>query len=390
LPEQNETSSTSQPDFFEENLEDLYENAPCGYVSTFPDGSFAKVNQTFLRWTGYQRHELLGGKRFQEMLTVAGRIFYETHVAPLLQMQGFVNEIAFDLLCRDGQRLPALISTVQKRDPSGAAILNRTTIFNASDRRQYERELQLARKKAEEALALRDQFLSLASHELKTPLTSLLGHIELLQRRVSKENSLNPRDQRTLQIIADQTQRLHKMIISLLDISRIERGQLMIEPAAIDICALVRRVVDEVQATLVDRRIVMLCMDQPLMIHGDDLRLEQALQNLLQNALKYSPEHTAIGVVVRQDQVRVYIDVHDRGIGIPQAALSHIFDRFYRAGNVDMSAVSGLGIGLYVVKQIVELHGGEVIVESTEGAGSTFTIALPLDGVPDGSVELAR
>src|ERR1051325_7494166 len=135
----------------EENLEDLYEHAPCGYVSTLPDGTFAKVNQTFLTWIGYQREELLAGKRFQDLLTVAGKIYYETHYTPLLRMQGFVNEIAFDLVCRDGQRLVVLLNSIQKRDVSGTPQLNRTTIFNASDRREYERELLLARTKAEQA-----------------------------------------------------------------------------------------------------------------------------------------------------------------------------------------------------------------------------------------------
>src|ERR1043165_9343115 len=92
----------------EESLEDLYEHAPCGYISMLPDGTFAKVNQTFLGWTGYQREELLGARRFQDLLTVAGKIFYETHYAPLLHMQGFVNEIAFDLVARDGRILPVL------------------------------------------------------------------------------------------------------------------------------------------------------------------------------------------------------------------------------------------------------------------------------------------
>ncbi len=379
MTQHNEPSGSTHEAIFEENLEDLYEHAPCGYVSTFPDGAFAKVNHTFLSWTGYQRKELLAGKRFQDLLTVAGKIYYETHYGPLLQMQGFVNEIAFDLICRDGHRLPVLVNTVQKRDETGTPLLHRTTIFDASDRRQYERELQLARRKAEEALALRNQFLSLASHELKTPLTTVLGYIELLQRRTSKENILNERDQRTLQIIADQTRRLNKMIISLLDISRIETGQLSIEQAPVDVCTLVARVVDDVQAMLPEREIDVLCPSHPLVIRGDELRLEQVLQNLVQNALKYSRPTARIGVVVRQSEAWAYVAVQDRGIGIPQDALPHLFNRFYRADNVDSAKVGGLGIGLYVVKQIVELHGGTVLVESTEGEGSTFTVALPLD-----------
>ena len=375
----NETSIAPYAAYLEENLEDLYEHAPCGYVSTLPDGTFAKVNHTFLSWTGYQRDELLAGKRFQDLLTVAGKIYYETHYAPMLQMQGFVNEIAFDLVRRDGERLPVLINTVQKQDASGSPLLYRTTIFDARERRQYERELQLARRKAEDALALRNQFLSLASHELRTPLTTVLGYIELLQRRVSKDNTLNERDQRTLQLIANQTQRLNKMIMSLLDISRIETGQLSIEPAPLDVCVLVKRIVDDVRATLGERHIEMLCPIHPCVIQGDELRLEQVFQNLVQNAVKYSPQHAPIGVVVRQYEGQVRVAVEDRGIGIPQAALPSLFQRFYRADNVDPTRISGLGIGLFVVKQIVELHGGEVMVESVEGKGSTFTVSLPLN-----------
>ncbi len=136
----------------EDDYEDLYEHAPCGYISTLPDGTFVKVNQTFLRWLGYDSHASLEQTRFQDILTVAGKIYHETHYLPLLQMQGYVNEIAFDVICRDGQRLPILINSVQRRDASGTVSIHRTTIFRSTNRRQYEQELQIARKKAEQAL----------------------------------------------------------------------------------------------------------------------------------------------------------------------------------------------------------------------------------------------
>lgn len=366
-------------ELLEESLEDLYEHEPCGYISTLPDGTFAKVNQTLLDWTGYQRKDLLGSKRFQDLLTVGGKIFYETHFAPLLHMQGAVKEIAFDLICQNGKQLPVLISSTQKRDASGKPLFNRTTIFNASDRREYERELQLARKKAEQALHMRDQFLSLASHELRTPLTSILGNMQLLQRRVIRENTLSARDQRTIQVIIEQTNRLNKMVLGLLDISRIETGQLAIEQQPVDVCVLVGRIVAEVQPTLYDREISIDCSLQAAVIQGDELRLEQAFQNLIQNAIKYSGKGDAIVVEVSQRGAQVCVAVSDEGIGIPEAALSQLFERFYRADNVDQKNVSGLGIGLYVVKQIVELHGGTITVESVEGKGSTFTLYLPLD-----------
>jgi PAS domain S-box-containing protein len=555
-------SDTSVPEGFDvtlldENLEDLYEHAPCGYVSTFLDGAFAKVNQTFLDWTGYQRDELLAGKRIQDLLTVGGRIFYDTHYAPLLHMQGFVNEIAFDLVCRDGHHLPVLINSVQKRAASGTPRLNRTTIFNASDRRAYERELLLARQKAEqaadriaslqavmgalaealtpaqvaevivgqaraafhahagliavvtedgahleivhgigysaevlaiwqrvsldasipladavrsgdtlllespealaahypqlaampdstgttgiaaiplgvngraigvlglsfatvqsftaedrtflltlarqcalalerarlydaervarsaaqEAVRIRDAFLSIAAHELKNPLTALLGHARLLQRRAARAGTQSERDQHAIAIIANQATRLNTMITALLDVSHMENGQLSIERAPLDLCALARRVVADVQPTLTQHTLMINDPGVPLIVSGDTMRLEQVLQNLVQNAIKYSPAGGLITVRVEQRDHMACVAVSDQGIGIPQHALPQLFQRFYRATNAEGGGIGGLGIGLYVVKEIVTLHGGTVTVDSAEDVGSTFTICLPL------------
>ncbi len=134
-----------------ETAEELYESAPCGYLSTLPDGSVVGANQTFLGWIGMERNDLVGHRRFQDFLSVGGRIYYETHLAPLLQMQGFVNEIAFDLTCAEGHLLPVLANIVQKRDAGGRPVVHRITLFNATDRRKYERELLAARRKAEQA-----------------------------------------------------------------------------------------------------------------------------------------------------------------------------------------------------------------------------------------------
>jgi PAS domain S-box-containing protein len=129
----------------EEAALDLYENAPCSYLSTDPHGLIIRVNQTFLDWTGHRRDELVGVKRFQDLLTAGGRIYHETHYAPLLRMQGSVREIAVDIIGADGRRLPALVNAVLKRDAHDEPLLVRTTIFDATDRKRYERELVAAR-----------------------------------------------------------------------------------------------------------------------------------------------------------------------------------------------------------------------------------------------------
>jgi signal transduction histidine kinase len=156
-------------------------------------------------------------------------------------------------------------------------------------------------------------------------------------------------------------------------------GQLRIERAPVDICALVRRVVGEVRPTLDDRTMELRCPDAPLVVSGDELRLEQVLQNLIHNAFKYSQAPEPISVTVTQQADRVCVAVQDQGMGIPSAALPHLGERFYRADNAAARQISGMGIGLYVVKEIVTLHGGAVTVESTEGAGSTFSVYLPQD-----------
>jgi signal transduction histidine kinase/FixJ family two-component response regulator len=231
---------------------------------------------------------------------------------------------------------------------------------------------------AQNAVRVRDQFLSIASHELKTPLTALLGNAQLLQRRAIREGSFSPRDQRALHVIADQAMRLNKMIAALLDISRIEMGQLSIVRVPMDLTALVCRVIAEIQPTLEQHSINYTDPGMPLWIEGDELRLEQVLHNLIGNAVKYSPAGGTVAVRVEQRETCVCAIIEDDGIGIPASSMPQLFTRFYRADNVNPQNISGMGIGLFVVKEIMTLHGGTVAVTSQEGQGSTFTICLPL------------
>jgi sigma-B regulation protein RsbU (phosphoserine phosphatase) len=133
----------------EDNAEDLYESAPCGYLSTLLDGTIAKINTTLLNWLGHQRGDLVGRKTFSDLLTVGGRLYHETHFAPLLRMQGEVSGIALELKTADGSRLPVLVTSTVKTGSDGQPLLIRTTVFDARDRRAYETELLRARQEAE-------------------------------------------------------------------------------------------------------------------------------------------------------------------------------------------------------------------------------------------------
>ncbi|GAB4217103.1 MAG: hypothetical protein OHK0022_59000 [Roseiflexaceae bacterium] len=300
------------------------------------------------------------------------------------------------LVARDGSSRPIDDSGAPIRDAKGQIIGVVLVFRDVTERRRAEIErerlveqIRQAQLRAEAAVHLRDQFLSVASHELKTPLTSLLMQTQLVQRRALREGSLSERDQRALQMITGQVHRLDRMINAMLDISRLELGQLSIVSTPVDLDSLAQRVISEIQPTTEQHMISYHGPAGALVVGGDDLRLEQVLQNLIQNAIKYSPDGGEISVRVDGDSRVARISVSDSGIGIPTEALSQLFTRFYRAANADPRQISGMGIGLYVVKEIVTLHGGTISVSSNEGEGSTFTIELPLEHQPDQTSQTA-
>jgi PAS domain S-box-containing protein len=232
-------------------------------------------------------------------------------------------------------------------------------------------------EEAQAAVRARDEFLSIASHELKTPLTALVGYIKLLTRRCEPGTMPTERDIRALRVIDEQSTRLHQLINLLLDMSRIQMGQLTIEPAPLDLAALSKRVACDIELTLEQHTLTLDLPPEPVCIVGDEVRLEQVLQNLLENAIKYSPDGGQVLVRLQQYGDCVLLSVSDEGIGIPGEAMQRLFQRFQRIANPHTCHVSGLGLGLYIVKEIVSLHGGSVDVESSEGRGSTFKVCLP-------------
>jgi PAS domain S-box-containing protein len=251
---------------------------------------------------------------------------------------------------------------------------------HAEDERMVllERE-QAARAAAEQALNIREQFLSVVSHELKTPLTALMGYTSMLQKRVRQGQALGQRESRAVAVIDQQTNRLYELVAALFDLSRIETGQLALQQQPLDLAALAQRVVNDTQPTLTVRhRLHFVRPRQPIVVHGDEMRLEQVLQNLLQNAIKYSPNGGVVTVRLQQHGDEAWLAVSDQGIGIPQNAQEQLFQRFFRATNVSAQQIGGIGIGLYVAHEIVRRHGGTIDVQSRENEGATFTVRLPL------------
>ncbi|GAC1356694.1 MAG: hypothetical protein NVSMB42_15570 [Herpetosiphon sp.] len=271
-------------------------------------------------------------------------------------------------------------------DPSGQVYRVAGIAEDITERREAEEERvqllrreQAARAEAEAAIVLRDEFLSIASHELKTPVTSLIGYSQILERRARREQKMSERDLREIHVVVEQSLRLSRLIGSLLDISRIRLGHFTIEPRPVDIVALCQRLAEEIKPTLFIHTLQVTLPDVPVVVSGDELRLEQIIQNLVQNAVKYSPDGGEVRMSVERTAEHACLVVSDQGVGIPAEAQEHIFQRFYRAAGFDQARISGLGLGLYIVHEIVDRHGGTVTVQSAEGVGSTFTVRLPLE-----------
>ena len=246
--------------------------------------------------------------------------------------------------------------------------------------RLYESE-RAARRVAEAAVAARDEFLSIAAHELKTPMTTLRGTVQLGLRRLEQDGEVDSkRLERYLRTINEHSAKLVRLTEQLLDVSRIESGQLSLERSELDVVPLVQAVVDATQARTSHHRISLQTPDAPPTLVADALRLEQVLTNLLDNAVKYSPDGGAIGVGVAERTTNgkreLEISVRDHGLGVPPEHLPRIFERLYQGHT--MSYSPGMGLGLYVARQIVELHGGRIEVETPRGGGSRFVVRLPV------------
>ncbi len=222
----------------------------------------------------------------------------------------------------------------------------------------------------------KDEFLSIASHELRTPVTSIKGYTQLAKTLI-REHDL-PTSEEYLDIALDQIDRMSRLILELLDVSRIETGQLEIRHEPIQWVSFVHDLVHRHHTAVSDRRFHLDAPNDGAIVIGDCDRLEQALGNLLENAVKYSPDGSEISVRVEHRDDQIITTVSDRGIGIPADELGLVFERFHRGRQVSSTNYGGLGIGLCITKQIVECHGGSIRVESQEGIGTSFSFALPV------------
>lgn len=231
------------------------------------------------------------------------------------------------------------------------------------------------RKEVERLNEIKDEFIALASHELKTPVTTIKSLTHVLQRKYMQQAMQEPVSM--LRVINQQIDRLTKLIDDLLNVSTIQAGHLDYEEAPVDIDFLVHETVALLQ-TSTPTHVLNVSGATQATILGDADRLRQVLFNLIANAVKYSPQAHSVDILLTSTQQSVQIAIRDYGIGIPKAAQQHLFERFYRVRGEQEQTFPGLGMGLYIVHEIIKRHRGTLTLESEEGKGSTFLISLPL------------
>jgi sigma-B regulation protein RsbU (phosphoserine phosphatase) len=361
-----------------EDLADLYENAPCGYVSLSPDARIVKVNRTLADWLGTSADALVG-RPFHDLLSFGGRIAFETHLAPMLRLQGSVHELALDMLQADGAKIPIIANAAEKRDPDGRHLFTRLTLFKAVDRRRYERGLVEARAKAEAAIgaehetaALREQFIAVLGHDLRNPLSALAAGVRLIEER----ETLSQRGRVVVEEMNASIGRATALVANLLDFARgrLGGGLTLARDSAQPLTPILEQVVAEIRAIAPEREIVTeFAIAEP--VDCDRSRIGQLASNLLSNAVAHGSPEIPITIDARTADGDFILSVTNGGVPIPPQARAQLFQPFFR-GAVRRSQ-QGLGLGLFIVNEIAKAHGGMMEVTSTEDQ-TRFTFTMPL------------
>lgn len=365
-------SDPLHPDF-----QDLFDTAPCGYIVLGANGRVDLVNQTLLDWTGHKAEQLVG-KRFSDLLNIAGRIYYETHIAPLLRMQGSFNEFAIDVVGVNGKAIQMFANAKEDRDPQGKALYTRVMLMMATDRRRYETELLQARNEATVRLAdekatseLREQFIAVLGHDLRNPLASISAGARLLGYDAKTD-----RDHQIVAMLQSTVVRMAGLIDNVMDFARgrLGGGITLDRNALSPLQPVLHQVIDELRLSSSGREITeQYAIDSP--VDCDRSRIGQLVSNLVGNAVTHGSSNEPIRVRAWTEDDLFKLTVTNGGEAIPNDALEKLFEPFFR-GKVRASR-QGLGLGLHIASQIAKAHEGTITVSSTADE-TCFCFVMPL------------
>lgn len=369
----------------------LYQHAPCALLLTNDKGLILKANQIFCRWLGYTPDQLVGVRKLQELLTVGGRIFYQTHWMPLLVMQRSIAEVKLDFLTAEGKVLPMVLNA-GRREHEGH-VFDEISAFIVAERIRFEQELLQAKRQAEDALQrhvvlerevnrqrelavdralFAEQMIGIVSHDLRNPL-----QVVSMAAQYLRSLDMSDRQHTMLSHITDATARSQRLINDLLDFTQARIGQgLAVNRAPVQLERTIASAVESLRLVYPRREILFSASDQALFCQADADRLTQLLGNLVSNAMTYGDGISPVSVRVAAAQGTVEIAVHNLGDPIDEAQLGSIFSPMTRGSEIGRE-VRSVGLGLFIVSEIAKAHGGGVEVVSSAEAGTTFTARFP-------------
>ncbi|PWB35750.1 PAS domain-containing sensor histidine kinase [Pseudomonas sp. SDI] len=374
----------------------LFDDAACGLLLTAENGTIKRVNLTFCRWIGYSRQELLG-LTLQSLMSTEARIFHQTHWLPLMQLQGAISDVKFDLVHREGHLTSMMLNGIRCEHSSG--IFHEITMFKARDRNRYERELLNARMLAERHLAshlktqrnvdeaqgrlrltyaaaedralFAEQMIGIVSHDLRNPLAAIKMAASLLARK-----ELEPKTLMTVGHITHSAERAQRLIADLLDFTLIQVGRgIAVSCSPVDLHPLVSECLNELRLAFPGHELIHEANGQGD-FSADSDRFYQLIGNLVANAIAYGNANDVVTVSSTIDERRVVLSVHNFGTPLPKGLLANLFEPMIR-GSHDNAGLRSIGLGLFIVREIVRAHGGEVSVTSSKKAGTTFTAIFP-------------
>jgi two-component system, sporulation sensor kinase E len=347
-------------------LQILADNSPIG-VYVAQEGKFQYINHKAEEYLGFTRDDLTG-KEFLEFIFPDDRKVVRKNVSSMLESKSH-QPYEYRLLHRSGKPMWVLETVTSIQYQGSRAILG--NFMDVSELKKLEKKI----VEYEELDRLKTNLLSVVSHELRTPLTIIKGYSEMLIAYSARLRK--PERDQYLKAIDESTNRLTRQVDQLLDISRMDAGLLKLQKTEVDLVELISMGAAELQHKMPGHRMITEADAALPKLFVDATRIRQVMDNLIENACKYSEEGTEIKISARKEGNSVRVSVADHGVGIAESDFDKLFDRMHRIENRLTSSTKGLGLGLYICKGLVEAHGGRIWAESRLGEGSTFTFSLP-------------
>ena len=371
-----------------EQIEDLYNNAPCGYHSLDRDGRFIRINNTELRWLGYNLDEVIDKMKFSDIITADSLKTFEINF-PIFKAQGWIRDLEFEMIRKDGTILPVLVNASAIKDNNGNYVMSRSTVYDITKRKQAEEELRKYREHLEELVEQRTaelkkmadeltrsnrdlkEFACVVSHDLKEPLQVIKGFLALFEKRY--KDKLDEKANEIIRFTVDGAKRMQELIKDLLEYSQVGTKSKEFKPA--DCSLILNKAISNLKVSIEENGAVVTHDSLPIVM-ADTSQLSSLFQNLIGNAINFrASEAPGIHISAQRKGDEWLFSVSDNGIGIDPKFADKIFDVFQRLHSSE--EYPGTGIGLAICKKIVEHHGGRIWVESEPGKGATFYFTIP-------------